>query len=260
MEIFEKEFEFPDGSYHCKAHSVENEIITISSQDGDLVKLAMKKDAIKRANPKAEIHLLMPYVRYSRQDRVCNEGEPFSLKVYAEMLNFLNFDEVFTICPHSEVTPALINNVTTLELNQLVGHFVDAGLLPKWDVSVAPDAGASKRTFKIAEKFQTEFLQANKIRDVRDGKILKIDVTEDLDPKLNYVIFDDVCAMGGTFAGLYDAMVAKGARKISLFVAHVDRNRNGIPALAEKFDNIYTTNSQADFNFPENVIVLDLFA
>jgi ribose-phosphate pyrophosphokinase len=261
MENFRKEFKFPDGSYHCQSNFKDNEgAILINCQDGDLIKLALQKDALKRSNPLAKMGVLLPYVRYSRQDRICNEGEPFSIKVYTDILNSLGFDLVQILCPHSDVTPALINNVYTVELQDLVEMFILSGLIEKWDVSVAPDAGASKRTFKIAEKFKTQFLQANKIRDVSDGKILKIEVPQELDPDLHYVIFDDVCAMGGTFAGLYDEMASKGAKKIDLFVAHVDSERNGITALAEKFHKIYTTNSQANFDFPENVVVMDLFA
>ena len=72
---------------------------------------------------------------------------------------------------------------------------------------------------------------------------------------------DDVCAMGGTFLGLHDSMTERGAKRIDLVLAHVDK-RNGIDKLLYKYDNIFTTNSQSGiekFQQTKNVYIEDLF-
>ena len=87
-------------------------VVCSLQNSNEVMALCMLVDALKRSNPHAVYCLALGYTPYARQDRVCNPGEALSIKVFANMINGLGFDEVCLIDPHSDVTGALINNVT----------------------------------------------------------------------------------------------------------------------------------------------------
>ena len=70
---------------------------------------------------------------------------------------------------------------------------------------------------------------------------------------------DDVCAMGGTFLGLKEALWRNGIGEVSIILAHIDRMKNGLEKLADVYKNVYTTNSQLDIQTNRNINVTDLF-
>jgi ribose-phosphate pyrophosphokinase len=263
---FEKELRFPDASYHCVAKVPDNQRVRIDSQGFDFLKIAYQKNALYNTGYRGKVILNVPYIPSARQDRICNAGEPFSAKVIGQAINYLGFDQVLTVVPHSDVIGAVIDNLLILELEDIFSEL----MCPEFHtrritkvVLVAPDAGASKRTLAVAKDFGFGMIQANKVRDVTTGQIKSIEVPQELNPDLNYIVVDDVCAKGGTFFGLHEALTKKGAKKIDLAVAHVDLD-NGIEKLAGIYNKIFTTNSQADygtiFDHLKNVTVVDVFA
>lgn len=260
-----KELYFPDGTYHCVVASPHPlaETVVFDSQGFDFMKLSLQKNALLNTGYRGKTLLNIPYIPAARQDRVCNSGEPLSAKAVAQAINFLNFDMVLTMVPHSDVITALIDNIGVYELE---GVFTKENVPELFDrdpaeiVAVAPDAGAAKRTITFAKKFGFGFLQANKVRDVSNGKILSIEVNGEIDPNKKYVVVDDICAMGRTFIGLGNVLIEKGAKEIELVLGHIDKT-NGLDKLSDIFQKIYTTNSQAELTTEnKNLRVIDVFA
>ena len=91
-----------------------------------LIKDALEIKGIKRFD------LIMPYIPYARQDRVCAQGESFSLKIFANMLNAVNFENVYVLDAHSDVSVSLINNCIKIfnndEKNKIVNFIIQFGL------------------------------------------------------------------------------------------------------------------------------------
>lgn len=52
------------------------------------------------AGSDAIIYLYMPYIPNARMDRVKNEDEVFTLKWFANFINWLNFERVVVLDPH----------------------------------------------------------------------------------------------------------------------------------------------------------------
>ena len=73
----------------------------------DVMTLVMLTDALRTAGVE-NIRLTMPYIPYARQDRVCNKGEAFSLRVFARIINALEFQSVVVWDAHSEVSTGWI--------------------------------------------------------------------------------------------------------------------------------------------------------
>ena len=212
----------------------------------DIISLAMIKNAIENEDMKAKIDLFMPYVPYARQDRICDTGEAFSLKVFTNLLNGLNFNTV-TICdPHSEVTPALIDRVKVISQLDIIQKFeafrnrITFGNC----LFVSPDSGANKKTSNLAAFFgHREFIRADKLRDLATGQIKETIVyCEDL-VGTDVVIADDLCDGGMTFIKLAEVLKKKNCGKVLLYVTHGVFSKGFAPLLDGGIDEIYTTDS-----------------
>lgn len=251
-------FSFPSGcEVHIKLPDLENikTLITarIKSSD-DVIKILLTNDALKRIGVK-DIELFIPYLPYARQDRQMVEGEPLSLKVFADLINAQNFSKVYIYDVHSEVSLALINNCKGYN-NHL---FVEEILKDKTDYFiVSPDAGAYKKIFKLCQhlQYKGEIIMCNKLRDVSTGIIRSMTVSHEYLQGKDCYIVDDICDGGGTFTLLADILKERNAGKINLIVSHGIFSK-GINALYN-IDQIYTTNSFNDLEIKNKLTKIEL--
>jgi ribose-phosphate pyrophosphokinase len=210
-----------------------------------------------------EIHLYTPYFLGSRSDRQFEEGSNNYLKdVICPIINSLNFESVTVLDPHSDVLEACLNNFkkeSNLELvkftiRELCGF--THGKNPKVDdfILVSPDAGASKKIYKLAEQigYKGEVITCNKDRDV-DGKLTKT-VVPDLPINKDVIIIDDICDGGATFINIakkikeqYESVDKHCQGKVYLIVTHGIFSK-GFSELSKYFDGIYCTNSYVDLS------------
>ena len=203
-------------------------------------------DALKRlTNEETRIELVIPYFPYARQDRVCVEGEALGAAVMANFINSLNFSKVTIWDAHSDVSPALINKVTNIEqISLLTRCEVLSQRLSRGELTlISPDAGASKKTIKISEKFNgvPEVIQAQKVRNLRTGEIIKTEIIGDVKGK-SVLIADDICDGGRTFIELAKVLKSHGAVEVSLFITHGIFSK-GLDVFEGLIDKIYTTDS-----------------
>lgn len=191
--------------------------------DQDLIHLMLLTDALNKAGvPSSIMSLHIGYFPYGRQDRVCNPGEPHSLKVVCNLINGLGYQKVYVIDPHSDVIEALLDNPHIVTMSDVIR---DSGstcmeIAMHTDQFVSPDAGAYKKVNKVAQTFNLPVVRADKIRDTQTGNISGIEVyNEDLTGQC-VMILDDICDGGGTFIGLAKKLREKGAERIVLYVSH----------------------------------------
>lgn len=219
----------------------------------DLGLFCLAIDALRRMGVKT-INAFIPYFPAARQDRVMIPGEPLSVKVYADIINSLNLNKIQVFDPHSEVTPALLNNcevVTNYDfIQQAIKKIGNEVLL------ISPDGGALKKIYKVSEYLGgVEVIECSKSRDVKTGKLSGFKVySEDLQGK-DCLIVDDICDGGGTFIGLAEELKNKKAGNLYLAVSHGIFNK-GFESLSV-FKRIFTTNSFKDIE-NENVEVIPL--
>lgn len=240
----------------------ESKIITIIARvqsSEELIKLALIKNALD-LEFKFPVDLILPYIPYARQDRVCDKGESFSLNVFTDILNSLNFKSVTVFDPHSDVAPALINNVRVISQFDIFDKNTDliSYVMKNIGVFVSPDAGANKKTAKLAGYFgHQEFVRADKLRDLTNGQIKETVVyCDDLDGR-NVMMVDDIADGGATFCFLAKELKKKNAGKIILFVTHGIFSK-GFECF-EDIDEIITTNSFQEFhNVPEKVEIYEI--
>jgi ribose-phosphate pyrophosphokinase len=208
----------------------------------DVMELLVLTDAIKR-NYKASIHLEMPYLPYARQDRVCDTGEALSLKVFCDLINAQNYASVTIWDVHSDVSLALLDRVIHVQQWQLVkATFADG--LPSDTIIVAPDAGASKKTYEVAVRMNLRMIQATKHRDVTTGKITETKIVDfnGLESTDKYLIVDDICDGGRTFIELAKVLKSFAPKsEVHLFVTHGIFSQ-GLDVFEGLIDHIYCPN------------------
>ena len=145
-------FYFPCGEMQVTVESITTTMVTVHftfTKNDDIFELLLFCDAAKREGYRLD-RLTMRYVPFSRQDRCNNPGEAFSLKVFCDLINGLNFNTVLIQDPHSDVTPALLNNCVVQNQWELLAPLI-RGFVKTPFYLVAPDAGALKKTHKLAQ-------------------------------------------------------------------------------------------------------------
>lgn len=237
-------------------------VIARIQNSNDLMELALVKDALEEWLVNPVIRLYLYYVPYARQDRVCVRGEPFSVRVFARIINSLRFDMVFIADPHSDVTPAVLDRCTIISQADIVHQFeAFTQRVLRGVTFVAPDAGSNKKTSMLAAYYgHTDFIRADKLRDLNTGRIKETIVYADDLKGQDIVIADDLCDAGGTFIGLAKVLKAKGASKVILYVTHGLFTKGTKQIYEGGIDEIYTTNSYYD-TWPagvDRVTTLDL--
>ncbi|MCL5245627.1 ribose-phosphate diphosphokinase [Cellulophaga sp. 20_2_10] len=240
-----KSFLFSGGEPHIKIEDNFNiqETTTVTHRlqsFNDVGLLLITVDALKRMGVKI-IKVFIPYFPAARQDRLMVSGESLSVKVYADLINSLQLDEVTVYDPHSEVTPALLNNCTTVTNYTFIEKVLST--LNNTIVLISPDGGALKKIYKVSEYLGgKEVVECSKSRDVKTGKLSGFKVyTDDLQGK-DCLVVDDICDGGGTFNGLAQELRNKNAGNLYLAVSHGIFSK-GLESLSSYYDGIFTTDS-----------------
>lgn len=243
-EIQFKSFTFSGGEPHIiiNPNFDMSRSITVShrlNSFNDLGLLCLAVDALYRLEAKLET-LIIPYFPSARQDRVMVKGEPLSVKVYADIINALNFKKVIVFDAHSEVTLAVLNNCELITNHKFVEKVVQE--IGNNVILISPDGGALKKIYKVSEFLGgIEVIECSKSRDVKTGKLTGFKVyADDLQGK-DCLIVDDICDGGGTFIGLAEELRNKNAGKLYLAISHGIFS-NGFDDL-NCFERIFTTDS-----------------
>lgn len=247
--------QFSGGEVHIKLNNsidystIDRVVISNRFRNGDdLIKVLVAKDALQRKGIRS-FDLVMPYTPYARQDRQCFNGESFTLKVFADIINSASFDNVIVIDSHSDVAPAILNNCMNISSAQYVKMaYSEIFKHDNSDIAlVSPDSGANKKSNKLFSELNcfSSLVKCDKRRDVSNGNLSGFEVfSEDLFGS-SCLIVDDICDGGRTFIGIAEALKQKNAGDIYLFVTHGIFS-NGFDELTKHFKYIFTTNSFKD--------------
>jgi len=245
---------FPDGQPHIRidATTVKAEwyneplrIFTRINHPSDLLLVLFAKNALNYMGFQS-VELHVSYLMAARMDRVMVEGEPFSLKVVAQMINMTGFSKVKIFDPHSEVSTALIDKAYAVNNHAFVAdamaHYFESHTRQAYSL-VSPDAGALKKIHKLAAHLdEYEVIECSKMRDVKTGVLTGFNTaTDDLVGKTCFIV-DDICDGGGTFAGTAKMLKEKGATKVHLIISHGIFSKGPV---IDFVDEIYTTDSYA---------------
>lgn len=187
---------------------------------------------IRKYDVNIEIELYLKYIPNGRMDRTKELKEVFTLKYFAQFINMMNFNHVYVLDAHSNVSTALIDRViemdTTKPINAALHKLAMRGLDNL--VIYFPDAGAQKRYKDFPLLKNKTIIHGEKERDWKSGKILGISIydtngvkIESLDGK-DVLMIDDIISYGGTMAYSADKLKELGAGKVYAYATHVENS------------------------------------
>lgn len=247
---------FPDGTLLIKVNlHVYMDLCELFSKDSDIrITWLYESDAELatlifvtqhlRAHGYEYITLDMPYIPNARQDRVKSDEDVFTLKYFAQVINWLNFYSVEVLDPHSHVSEALIDRIKVQSPEDVISrvltkiHSKDGNFMMFY-----PDEGAMKR---YSGMFDIPYAFGIKKRDWSTGKINGLDVSGMVDgiEGKRILIVDDICSRGGTFYHSAKKLKELGAKEIYLYVSHCENTiLEGDILDSGLIERVFTTNS-----------------
>ncbi|MFH2062371.1 MAG: ribose-phosphate pyrophosphokinase [Candidatus Beckwithbacteria bacterium] len=189
-----------------------------SPTDHNLVEFCLICDALIRMGVK-EITAVIPWLGYSKQDKVFREGEPLSVKVIAKMLQTVPLEKIITFDLHNLSILGFFE-VPVINLSArglLEDYFLKT--ITKDTIVVAPDAGAIKSSTAFAHKLGIDVVYVDKKRDLKTGKVKIFGISGQVKNK-QAIIIDDMIATGGTLIKTADFLKKKGACSIKVGATH----------------------------------------
>lgn len=206
-------------------------------------------------------HLRINYLFAARLDKPYdpkNQKESFNLKIVADWINTLGFEQVSILQPHSTVALSLIKNSVSFSVNDRLLACMEAELgITEYNL-VSPDKGASSWT----QYYKTPnggFAQLKKTRtvDVDGNREIKIEHDADypngIHPDLPFVILDDMCDGGGTFEKAAKLLRLRQQDTIYLVVTHAVFEK--VPRL-QGITHTWATNSWTELTSNERISII----
>lgn len=175
------------------------------------------KDVIKDC----AISLFLPYLPYARTDRVETRHDIFTLKYFAEVINSLDFDSVYVLDAHSDVSVALIDRCYNISpISYIKDYIKESGLDYEKDVLVFPDAGSFKRLGKFLRFKNT--VVGMKSRDWETGEISSLSLAGNIPEGSKVLFVDDICSKGDTALRVLSLAKRQGAGDCYCFFSHTE--------------------------------------
>lgn len=212
----------------------------------DLMALLLLSDAARRCGVES-ISLVLPYLPYARQDRVCASGEALSLRVMCDILNAQNYNSVEVWDVHSGAALALLNRVKNVHCAILMEVAIPPDGGP---VLVAPDAGAIKKVVACATAYGLPYVRADKTRDPATGEITGTVVYSEHIGQRDFLIVDDICDGGRTFIELAKKLRPLTDGAVNLYVTHGIFSK-GTDVFDGIIDHVFVANPFTD-SLPKN--------
>lgn len=253
---------FPDNTLFIKPtvkHQLINQFEWHYENDAELFTLICLRKHYDGA-----AHLTLPYVPHARMDRVKNSEDVFTLKYFCEIINSLDFQKVYVLDAHSNVSLALLNNVKQMDVMEHIDKAIqdiyscNGGANASPLVTFFPDEGAMKR---YADTVGLRYAFGIKRRNWETGKIEGLDIqNKEAVVGKDVLIIDDICSYGGTFYHSAKALKEAGAANIYLYVSHLEEsvfkgdlwkaiNEEGL------ISKIYTANPLFKYEDPVSVYI-----
>ena len=225
LRVAELEYKvFPDGeSYIRVLTDVKGEDVCVIQslyppQDTHFLQLILLIDGLRDLGAK-EVHVVIPYMAYARQNMRFLPGECVSALTVLKTIEKLGASSLATIDVHEpEVLRHLSIKARDLSTSELVARYIKEQGLDN-PLLVSPDDGWVHRVREVAEMLDLEYTYFVKKRDRVTGEITTFEREVDVDGR-DAVIIDDVISTGATMAEAVRLLKKRGARKVLCICTH----------------------------------------
>lgn len=192
---------FADGESKIRVGNVEkNHCIIVQSTypptDRHLLQALM---LMERCSEDADnVYAVMPYMAYSRQDRVFLDGEVVSMALVAKLIETVGTKRLMTVDIHSPSSLSYFKiDAQNISAVGLLAKYAAVNIKPKSPVVISPDKGGTTRAIEFARVLGTDMIALTKSRDKDTGEVF-IEKKE-LDYNLrgrDLIVLDDTISTG----------------------------------------------------------------
>lgn len=215
---------FKNGETYVKLNNdVNGKSVYIFNSGNDpindnLMEFFQMLDASKR-NGAEKITAVLPYLPYSRQDRISTEGEPLSGKLIANYIENAGADKVITFDLHSTQIQGFfdipVKNISAVPL--FADYFKNKAANEPF-VVVSPDAGGVKRAESLSKALGTDTAIIHK-RRAEHNKAQAVAIIGDVKDK-NCILIDDMIDTAGTITEAVKMLKNNGAKDVYICATH----------------------------------------
>jgi ribose-phosphate pyrophosphokinase len=234
---------------------------SMNAQDWTIA-LAEVNDALMRSSA-GEVNNVLPYMKYSRQDRMTGPRTPISASVVAGIIS-LGANRIINTDLHNPASTCAygipFDNLKAYPV--IVGHLMNKypDFLRNLAI-VAPDVGSAERAKSYAKRLGGSVAIVDKSRE-RAGVTGKMTIIGDVEGK-NVLLVDDMIDTAGTLCKAAGILKEKGALKVWAAATHGLFSNDAVEKLGKScLDKVIVTDSipQKDLDRIEVVSLTGLFA
>lgn len=242
--------EFANGETRVwiKEKKIDKEVIVIQSlstpTNDYLVEFCLICDGLRRGGA-TDITAVIPWMGYSKQDKVFRSGEPLSAKVVAQIIQVAHVSRIITFDLHNRATLGFFDiPVTDVSAKPLLIEYFKKSV-GESTVVVAPDAGAVKASTTFAMEVGVPIVYMDKKRDLVTGEVKVIGMSRPVEGA-DVIIIDDNVFTGSTLLETAKELKKSGAKTIRVGLTH-HLYVPGVQAKIEKseIDEIVVTDTVA---------------
>lgn len=186
--------------------------------DQHLIEYCLLADALTRKGAR-EIVGVIPWLGYSKQDKVFQPGEALSAKVVAKILQTTKMKKLITFDLHNRAILGFFDiPVTELSAKPLFLEYFKNEVGDK-TVVVAPDEGAVKSSSYFARELNVPIVYMDKRRDLKTGEVQVVGMSGNVEGA-EVLIVDDMIVTGSTVMETANYLKSKGAIKVTVAATH----------------------------------------
>jgi ribose-phosphate pyrophosphokinase len=167
----------------------------------------------------SEVHMVMPYLAYARQDRAFLDGEVVSASLVARLLEAAGARSVITVDIHSQMALSYFRNIRNVSSIPLLADYASKMKLKK-PLVVSPDTGGAARAGEFASLLKAEMVALKKSRNRVTGEV---SVEQKIGAEVSgrdALLIDDMISSGGSIVKAAEVLRKNGATGVYAMCAH----------------------------------------
>jgi len=191
---------------------------TSKPANANLMELLIFIDAAKRASTR-NICAVIPYFGYARQDRKSAGRTPISAKLVADLITRAGATRVLTLDLHATQIQGFFDiPVDNIFAIPLFAKDIEARNHMDDIMIVSPDVGGVVRARALANRLHVDMAIVDKRRPAPNvAKVMNI--IGEVSGK-HCILIDDMVDTAGTLCGAAEALLERGATKVSAYASH----------------------------------------